>query len=73
MLRWAGVPGIVLDRPSSAGFWAGQTDEDELGLVYADADAFLRGLPVAAGVATAIGERIARYNGKGNVLDYPEG
>lgn len=33
-----GVPQSVIDRPPSAGLWQGQTDEDEIGLSYAQLD-----------------------------------
>ena len=33
-----GVPQSVIDRPPSAGLWQGQTDEDEIGLTYAQLD-----------------------------------
>lgn len=36
-----GVPQAVLDRAPSAGLWAGQTDEDEMGVSYADLDRIL--------------------------------
>ena len=36
-----GVPQPIIDKPPSADLWAGQTDEDELGLTYADADRLL--------------------------------
>lgn len=36
-----GVPAAVLERPPTAGLWAGQTDEGELGLTYAELDAYL--------------------------------
>lgn len=36
-----GVPQAIIDRPPSAGLWAGQTDEEELGLTYADIDRYL--------------------------------
>jgi NAD+ synthase len=29
-----GVPGEIIDKPPSADLWAGQTDEDELGVTY---------------------------------------
>jgi len=35
------VPQSILDKPPSADLWPGQTDEDELGLTYADVDRFL--------------------------------
>jgi len=39
-----GLPPAVLDRPPTAGLWAGQTDEGELGLPYAELDQILVGL-----------------------------
>lgn len=39
--RALGVPSAIIDKPPSADLWAGQTDEDELGFTYADADAVL--------------------------------
>jgi NAD+ synthase len=36
-----GVPAAVLERPPTAGLWPGQTDEGELGLTYAELDAYL--------------------------------
>lgn len=39
--RAIGVPESVITRPPSAGLWEGQTDEDEIGISYADLDATL--------------------------------
>ncbi|HEV2068095.1 MAG TPA: NAD+ synthase [Thermomicrobiales bacterium] len=36
--RELGVPESVIERPPSAGLWAGQTDEDEIGMTYDDLD-----------------------------------
>jgi NAD+ synthase len=36
-----GVPQRIIERPPSAGLWEGQTDEDEMGLSYADLDSAL--------------------------------
>ena len=41
LARLLGVPQEVIDRPPTAGLWPGQTDEEEMGLRYADIDAFL--------------------------------
>lgn len=41
LARELGVPQPVIDRPPSAGLWAGQTDEGELGIAYDDLDATL--------------------------------
>lgn len=42
-----GVPESVITRPPSAGLWEGQTDEDEIGMSYADLDVTL--LAIEAG------------------------
>lgn len=38
---WLGVPRSVIDKPPSADLWVGQTDEDELGFSYDEADQIL--------------------------------
>lgn len=52
--RLLGVPQQVLDRAPSAGLFPGQTDEGEMGVKYADLDAFLLGKNVAPEVAARI-------------------
>lgn len=42
LARRLGVPEAVIERPPSAGLWEGQTDEAEMGLTYAQIDAYLR-------------------------------
>jgi NAD+ synthase len=42
--RALGVPEPVIERPPSAGLWAGQTDEDELGMTYEALDRVLAAL-----------------------------
>ena len=39
--RYIGVPSQVVEKPPSADLWAGQTDEEELGYTYEEADAVL--------------------------------
>ena len=39
--RELGVPARVIEKPPSAGLWAGQTDEGEMGLTYEELDAYL--------------------------------
>jgi len=41
MARYLGLPRSVIDKPPSADLWAGQTDEDELGFSYDQADQVL--------------------------------
>lgn len=36
-----GIPREIIDKPPSAGLWAGQTDEAELGLTYDELDRYL--------------------------------
>jgi NAD+ synthase len=44
LARRLGLPGAVLERPPSAGFWEGQTDEAELGITYERLDRILLGI-----------------------------
>ena len=39
-----GVPEVIIARPPSAGLWAGQTDEEELGITYDELDGILDAL-----------------------------
>lgn len=41
LARALGVPEAIVDKPPSADLWQGQTDEDELGFTYEDADKLL--------------------------------
>ncbi|MGE5552932.1 MAG: NAD(+) synthase [Betaproteobacteria bacterium] len=53
------VPRRVIDKPPSAGLWAGQTDEGEMGTSYAELDRYiLEG--VAAGAVKAKVDRMRR-------------
>jgi NAD+ synthase len=44
LARQLELPSSVQERPPSAGLWEGQTDEEELGLPYAELDQILFGL-----------------------------
>lgn len=48
------VPAVVINKAPSAGLWAGQTDEAEMGVTYADLDAYLRGEAVGEPAQTQI-------------------
>ncbi|WP_338981611.1 NAD(+) synthase [Spiroplasma endosymbiont of Eupeodes luniger] len=37
------IPQEIINQPPSAGLWAGQTDEKEMGITYAELDNFLNG------------------------------
>ncbi len=41
LARAMGVPQPIIDKPPSADLWRGQTDEDEMGLTYAEVDQLL--------------------------------
>jgi len=41
LARELGVPARVIDKPPSAGLWAGQTDESEMGFTYEDLEKFI--------------------------------
>lgn len=47
LARYLGVAPSILNKAPSAGLWTGQTDEDEMGVSYAELDAFLRGETVS--------------------------
>ena len=53
-----GVPRAILDKPPSAGLWAGQTDEAEMGFSYNDLERYLIRGP--EGVAPALALRLER-------------
>ena len=44
LARGLGVPAAIVDKPPSAGLWEGQTDEEELGISYAELDRTLAAL-----------------------------
>lgn len=46
-LRYLGAPDHVVTKAPSAGLFEGQTDETEMGVTYAEIDAYLRGEPVS--------------------------
>jgi NAD+ synthase len=52
------VPESIIEKPPSAGLWAGQTDEEEIGFSYADLERYLSRGP--EGVAPALAMRIER-------------
>lgn len=41
LAEFIGIPESIIDKPPSAGLWAGQTDENELGGSYGDIDQIL--------------------------------
>ena len=41
LAHFLGIPQAIIDKPPSAGLWAGQTDENEMGLSYEELDRYL--------------------------------
>jgi NAD+ synthase len=60
LARHLGIPQVIIDKPPSAGLWAGQTDEQEMGLTYEQLDAYFTTGKVPEAVRPRIEERIAR-------------
>ncbi len=46
MAAFLGVPKRIIDKVPTAGLWAGQTDEGELGVKYVDLDRILLGIEI---------------------------
>lgn len=57
MARHLGVPDRIVGKPPTAGLWPGQTDEDEMGILYEHIDAYLLGEEVPAGAKEKIESR----------------
>ncbi len=63
LARTLGVPERIIEKPPSAGLWAGQTDEGELGFTYRELEAYLRDGPDAVAPALALKiERLMRLS-----------
>jgi NAD+ synthase len=70
-----GVPEAVRQRPPTAGLWEGQTDEDELGLPYADLDVVLAGLEAqreGGSIAEAAGVSVDEVDRVRSMVDASE-
>jgi NAD+ synthase len=44
LARELGVPGEIIAKPPSAGLWAGQTDEREMGITYDELDRTIKAI-----------------------------
>ena len=58
-LRYLGAPKCVMEKAPSAALFDGQTDETEMGVTYAELDAFLAGAEIPADKQQAV-ERMHR-------------
>jgi NAD+ synthase len=41
LARYLGIPQVIINKPPSAGLWAGQTDEAEIGVTYSQLDQYI--------------------------------
>jgi NAD+ synthase len=58
LARGIGVPQAIIERPPSAGLWAGQTDEEEMGITYEELDAILEALEQGADTSRFSSDRV---------------
>lgn len=71
-LRYLGCPESVISKAPSAGLFAGQTDEAEMGIRYSDVDAYLKGESVPEETKTKIEKmRRASEHKRRMPLTYP--
>ncbi|MBN1486561.1 MAG: NAD+ synthase [Anaerolineae bacterium] len=56
LARVLGIPEPLINRPPTAGLWPGQTDEEELGITYAELDSILAAFD--AGETPAVASQI---------------
>jgi NAD+ synthase len=66
------IPQIIINKPPSAGLWADQTDEDELGVSYNELDCYLTDGKVSEKAQTKIEKLIARSDHKRNLPPVPD-
>jgi NAD+ synthase len=59
LARFLGIPKAIIDKPPSAGLWAGQTDEGEFGFTYDELDLYLASGEVSAAFKKRIESMIA--------------
>jgi NAD+ synthase len=71
LARHQGIPRVIIDKPPSAGLWAGQTDEHEMGLTYDQLDTYFTTAKAPDAVRRKIEGRIARNAHKRTVPPLP--
>lgn len=71
LARHLGIPREIIDKPPSAGLWAGQTDEQEMGLTYDQLDAYFTTGEAPEAVRRKIEDRVARHAHKRAVPPIP--
>ena len=72
LARFLGIPPMIIDKPPSAGLWAGQTDEGEMGFSYEELDRYLSTGEAPAGIKKKIDSRIASNEHKRQTPPLPD-
>lgn len=72
LARYLGIPERIITKPPSAGLWAGQTDEHEMGLTYEDLDRYILTGKAAPEVAHRVEELKAKARHKTAMPAVPE-
>jgi len=60
LAREVGVPPEIVEKPPSAGLWANQTDEGEIGMTYDELDGVLRALETGGDLGDFAAEKVAQ-------------
>ena len=71
LAQFLGIPNEIIDKPPSAGLWAGQTDEAELGLSYEELDRYLETGQAAAEIDRKIKSMMASSQHKRQTPEIP--
>jgi len=72
LARFLGVPEPIIAKPPSAGLWAGQTSEGELGFKYDDVDRYLLGGELPADLKQKIAAKVEANKHKRSLPLAPE-
>ncbi|MHB1126441.1 MAG: NAD(+) synthase [Bacillota bacterium] len=73
MAEYLGIPRPIIDKPPSAGLWANQTDEGEMGVSYAELDTYILTGKAGPGVKEKVKKLIAASEHKRHMPPTPEG
>lgn len=72
LAQFLGIPRVIIDKPPSAGLWAGQTDESEMGFNYEELDRYLTTGEAPDQLKKIIDSRIAANKHKSQTPPLPD-
>jgi NAD+ synthase len=72
LAKYLCIPKEIIEKPPSAGLWAGQTDEGEMGLTYKELDAYLTTGRADATLKTRIETMMAKAQHKRTLPPLPD-